>query len=344
MIARVVVNRRARHLASRGPLLAELSRSRHGIEIIETNSLDELDSFARAEVSRARDVSRPRDASKSAATDDAPSDVLVLAGGDGSYMAGVSALVRAFAHDEASTSRPLTLPAIALAPGGTVGTVARNWSHARGSNVRRAARLLDAIASGAFTTTGRATLRVERTGCPTQIGFIFGAGLVARFFEVYEARGASGNLTAARIVARVFAGSFIGARFARSVLEPTPCVVSVDGARAPFDRVSLLAASVVADLGLGMRLLYRAGEGHSGSGPGNRFHVVATPLGARALGPQMPLVLAGRPLLGPRVDTLAARLSLRFPSGRGAYVLDGDLFHADAIEVSAGPTLDIVTL
>lgn len=319
--ARVVVNRRARHLAKRGALLAELSRPRRGIEIIETNSIDELESCAREAVSRARDMSRPRDT------------VFVFAGGDGSYMAGVSALARAFGDEP--------LPPIAFAPGGTVGTVARNWSPGWTRDpVRVAARLLDAIASGSTSTARRPTLRVrvlDDGRRKERVGFIFGAGLVARFFEVYDARGAGGNMAAARIVARVFAGSFIGSRFARSVLTPAPCTIEVDGVRAPFDHVSLLCASVVRDLGLGMRLLYRAGEELE------RFHVVATPLGPRALGPQMPLVLAGRPLLGRNVDALAKTLSLRFPEARGAYVLDGDLFRADAIEVEAGPVLDVVT-
>jgi diacylglycerol kinase (ATP) len=137
-------------------------------------------------------------------------------------------------------------------------------------------------------------------------------------------------------VARVFAGSFVGSRFARTVLEPTPCAITVDGAVAPFDCVSLLCASVVRDLGLNMRLTYRAGESFE------RFHTVGTPLGPRALGPQMPLVLAGRPLVGPRIDTLSAEVTLRFEAGRGAYVLDGDLFRADAVSVTAGPVLRVL--
>jgi len=191
----------------------------------------------------------------------------------------------------------------------------------------------------------RSTSSIPQVGEPTatlaalefeeRIGFIFGAGLVTRFFELYEAAGAAGNAAAARIVARVFAGSFVGSRFARSVLDPSPCEIQIDGARAPFDRVSLLCASVVRDLGLHMHLLYRAAEEEE------RFHVVATPLGPRALGPQLPLVLAGRPLLGERVDALTKHLTLRFPT-RGTYILDGDLFRADTVDVTAGPVLDVV--
>jgi diacylglycerol kinase family enzyme len=301
----VIVNRRARGLVRAGLLLRALKRRRDGVDVVETSSLAELGHIAR-EIARAR----PR--------------VVVLAGGDGSYMAGVTALVE--------TGIPL--PAIALAPGGTVSTVARNWG-LRGDRVRYTERLFESIAEETIATTTRPTLRVD-DGRAARVGFICGAGLVARFFEVYESAGAPGYAGAAGIVARIFAGSFTGGALARRVLAPGACTVTVDGARAPFDRVSLVCASVVRDLGLHMHLLYRAGE------RSDRFHVVATPLDPRALGPQLPRVLSGRPLRGPRVDTLAATLSLRFPSGEGAYVLDGELFRSDAVDVTPGPILDVV--
>ncbi len=283
------------------------------MRVFETRTTDELDAAARA------------------IAEGDPGVPVVLAGGDGAYMAGVTALARAFG-DRA-------LPPIALAPGGTVRTVARNWGMS-GDPVRSMRRLLDAIETGAARSTRRPTLRVRATTRGEErserIGFIVGAGLVSNFFEVYEARGANGTAAAARIVARVFAGSFVGSKFARAVLDPSPCEIEADGVIAPFDRVSLFCASVVRDLGLGMRLLYRAGEEH------DRFHAVATPLGARLLGPQMPLVLAGRPLVGPRLDALVRTLRLRF-AGRGAYVLDGDLFRTDELEVTAGPTIDVLT-
>ena len=317
MRAHVVVNRRARRLRDRGPLLDELYRSRAGVEIHETSTLAELDAVAQTLLARARDGARQQRLR----------EAIVFAGGDGSYMAGISALARA-AGDQ-------PLPAVAFAPGGTVGTVARNWGM-KGDPVRCLARLLDAIADGSIRCTPRPSLRVRDDRGGERVGFIFGAGLVARFFELYDARGAGGNVAAARIVARIFAGSFIGARFARRVLDPSACTLVLDGSAAPFDRVSLLCASVVRNLGLGLRLTYRAGERL------DRFHTIATPLGPRALGPQMPLVLAGRPLLGPRVDELVARLELRFPADRGAYVLDGDLFCADTVTVTAGPVLEVL--
>ena len=314
MRAHVVVNRRARLLRERGPLLDELRRARPGIHVHETSSEADLEALAATLVSRARDRGERA--------------AVVFAGGDGSYMAGVSALARA--------ARGESLPPIALAPGGTVSIVARNWGMS-GNEVRWLARLLDAIVDDSVRVTRRPSLRVRDDRDGDRIGFICGAGLVARFFELYDARGASGNFAAARIAARVFLGSFVGSPFSRRVLEPSSCTIELDGRPAPFDRVSLLCASVVRDLGLKLRLTYRAAEEL------DRFHAVATPLGPRALGPQMPLVLAGRPLLGPRIDDLVAHLELRFPPGeRGAYVLDGDLFSADALTITAGPVLDVL--
>jgi diacylglycerol kinase family enzyme len=306
--AYVVVNRAARRLRTdeRGSFVHELRRHRPGLTVVETSSLAELDAFA---------------ASLARRGDTVP---VVLAGGDGSHGAGVSALVRAFGD---------AVPPIALAPGGTVSTVARNWGVR--SNRRALRRLLDLAAAGRLRPTLRPTLRV-RGGDDERLGFIAGAGLVARFFEAYLEAGADGLGTAARLVGQVFAGSFAGGELARRVLTPEPCTVAFDGREASFSEVSLVCASVVRDLGLGMRLLYRAAEDPS------RFHAVATPLPPRALGPQMPRVLAGRPLRGPKLDALTARLSLRFPPHRGAYVVDGELLRSDDVAITAGPSLVVL--
>ncbi len=315
----LIINRRARRLTG-GTLLEALRAPRPGVSVVETTTLADLDSAAN-EVARAGP------------------DAVVLAGGDGSYMAGVTALVRAFADAGRDG-----LPPIGLAPGGTVSTVARNWGFAGGglfpsgshAGAKYAARLLDAACSGRVEETNRPTLRV-RDHVNTRVGFIFGAGLVSRFFEIYVADGARGYRGALAIVARIFAGSLTRGRLAEHVLAPLPCLVEIDGMPVPFDHVSLVGASVVRDLGLGMHLLYRAGE------RSDRFHVVASDLGPSRLGPQLPLVLAGRPLRGDRaVDTLAAHLTLRFPES-GAYVLDGELLRAPHVDVRAGPVLRILS-
>jgi diacylglycerol kinase family enzyme len=320
-----IVNRRARRLSNEGStsLLDVLRTRRPGVRVVETRTVADLDAAAE-EIAR-----------------DVP-DAVVLAGGDGSYMAGVTALVRAFADAGRDID---ALPSIGFAPGGTVSTVARNWGFkgdglfsGGGDAAGYAARLLDAVSERRASHHERATLRVA-DDTATRIGFIVGAGLVSRFFEVYNEDGARGYSGAAKIVARIFAGSFARGRLAQRVLTPVPCILEVDGVRAPFDRTSLMCASVVRNLGIGMRLLYRAGEAH------DRFHLVASSLGPTLLGPQLPLVLAGRPLLGKdRVDALARNVTLRFPAEDGAYVLDGELVRAERVEITPGPVLRILSI
>jgi len=319
-----LVNRRARRLEGPGPLLDVFRARRPGVRVVETSSMAELAAAADA---IAREVP----------------DVIVLAGGDGSYMAGVTALARAFT---AAGRAEADLPTLALAPGGTASTVARNWGFRGGGllsggsaeRARYASRLLDAIVARRTTTTRRPTLRVTDEG-QARIGFIVGAGLVSRFFEVYEGEGARGYAGAARIVARVFAGSFAGGALARRVLTPVPCTIELDGELRSLDRASLVCASVVRDLGLGIKVVHRAGEEHQ------RFHIVATPLGPSALGPQLPLVVAGRPLLGRgNVDALAQHAVLRLGGGEGAYVLDGELLRAERVEIAPGPELEVVSI
>jgi diacylglycerol kinase (ATP) len=298
----VVVNRTARHLRREGPLLRAILRGARGLDVYETRTIADLAPVcARIRASEAETV--------------------VFAGGDGSYSAGLTALARAY-EDAA-------LPRIALAPGGTVSTVPRNWGM-RGAATRWAERLLAAARTGSGRTVERRTLRVTDDRGGDRLGFIFGAGLVARFFEVYDAAPMQGYLGAARIVAPIFVGSFFGGSLARRVLTPVPCTVYVDGARQRASAYSLLAASVVRDLGLHMRVTYRAED------DAERFHLVGSPLGPLALGPQMPLVLAGRRLRGRHhLDALAREASFAFDA-EDAYILDGDRFAAHEVHVAMG--------
>jgi diacylglycerol kinase (ATP) len=318
----VVVNRTAGRLrAEDGPLLRAIrdGAARLGARVHETRSLDELEGVARAMAGRGVDT-------------------VVLAGGDGSTMAGVTALDRAFGG---------AMPAVAMAPGGTVGTVARSFG-VRGGSAAWVERVLRAASSEQPRFARTTTLRVRDAAGDERVGFIFGAGLVANFFGVYEGSDRPGLGTAATILGRVFAGSVVtrlGARrgalagLAREVLDPTTCTLAVDGTPAPGRAWSLVVASVVRDLGLHMRPTYRAGETL------DRFHVVASGLPPAELGPQMPRVLAGRPLRGePRVDALARAFTLDFGETENAYVLDGDLLRARRVEVTVGPELRVLRM
>jgi diacylglycerol kinase (ATP) len=267
-------------------------------------------------------------------------DLIVLSGGDGSHMAGLTAIARAFGEDR--------IPRLVMLPGGTAATVAHNWgtagdpvvllerilhSRTRLRAVRRPTlRVKEFAAEQAILTPGEHRARSER------LGFMFGTGLVAKFFSVYYAEGGRGYAGAAKIVARIFAESFVGGQYARNVLDPLPCTLSVDGRRLAPDAWSLICAAVVRDLGIHMLVTYRAAEDPE------RPHLVASPLPSRKLGPRAPRVLLGKPIGGEgHFDDLVRELSVQF-AAEGPYVLDGDMFHAGKVVVSAGPCVDVVTL
>jgi diacylglycerol kinase (ATP) len=303
----VVLNRNARRLQPPGGLLETLAQAaaRDGARVHETRDFGDLERAALDIAQRG-------------------TEAVVLAGGDGSCMAGVSALVRAFGQ--------APLPAFALAPAGTVGTIARNVDGHR----RTAETVIRDVCRGSTRTVLWPTLRVEDAAARRLVGFIFGCGLVARFFEVYDAS-PRGVGAAAGIAARVFVGSLVRSKLARQVLDPVACTATVDGHVQPGTRYSLVVASVVRDVGLGLRVTYRAGE------ETERFHVVASGLPPKALGFQVPRVLAGRPLRGePRIDALAAALRVDFAGDEGAYVLDGELIRARWASVVAGPVLKLL--
>jgi diacylglycerol kinase family enzyme len=249
---------------------------------------------------------------------------VVLCGGDGTYMAGVTALCEAF--------RGEALPELVLAPAGTVATVARSFGQGRDllSTIGRATD--EATHSEIYTS---ATVSVTDDAGEARVGFIFGTGLVARFFQRYYREEALGYAAAARIVARVLVGSFVSDAYSRSILEPLPCRLTVNGQKLAASSFSLVLCSVVRDVGLHLWVCHRAGEDAS------RPHLVASSLPPRKLGPQVFRVLLGRGLADAEgFDDLVSELRLDFPES-GPYVLDGDLFHAKSVEVRAGPRITI---
>jgi hypothetical protein len=319
----VIVNANARRFVERRGLLVDLDRLLEGRAILHVTR-------TRRELTLAAEDCRARGAR-----------VVVLCGGDGTYGAGATALVDAFA--------PAAPPLIALAPGGTVGTIARALAPSPGGDLGSAiSRIVHGAVSGAHAVAEVPTLSVtsrSHAADRRRIGFVFGTGLVASFFELYDPSAidrpdgpssGGGIPAAAKIVARVFAESFVGGPLARRILEPMPCAVEIDGARLPWPASSLVVASVLRDLGLGMRVTHR------GSEDPERPHVVVSGLPPRSLGPRLPRVLRGVPIGDPgepHFDGLAARVVVDFGEARGRYVIDGDLDAAEAVVVEAGPRL-----
>ena len=306
----VVVNPSAGLLRQRPDLLVTVARQVRGrASLWVPRDLEELETAARGIVRRPGPIA--------------------LCGGDGTFMAGLSALCRV-ADDH-------SLPPIAFVAGGTVATVARAWGTVDGVGAALD-RWLRLPARPA--TCQRSTLRIEDEAGMVRHGFTLGTGLVTRFFREYYRRGATGLPLAATIFARTYLGSLAMARSAGRILAPLPCTLVVNHTPRPSRAYSLVVSSVLRNVGLGLHVTYRAGQDP------DRLHLVATSLPARRLGPQAGRVLMGRPLRGPDVvDQLVREFRLDFPSDRlGSYVLDGELLQARWVRVAVGRRIDVVTV
>jgi diacylglycerol kinase family enzyme len=165
---------------------------------------------------------------------------------------------------------------------------------------------------------------------------MFAALMGARFLEAYYSAQRPGTRWAMALAARTAASCLVQGRFARWLFAPAAMELTVDGEAVAPAGYRLLVASVVRDVGIGMKVTWQAGA------QPQRFHLIASGLSTTSMALQLPRVLTGRPLKGqPHVDRLARAARISFPCPQ-SYTLDGDLFRSSEIEIAIGPRLSIV--
>ncbi len=261
-------------------------------------------------------------------------DLVAVCGGDGTAMATVTAMVRAYGAGRR--------PRLLLLRGGTINTVAGNLGvRGRPEELLRrglgaGSRWQDLIRVRSVPGAGAGGDAAGEAGGEDLYGFLFAAAMGARFLQVYYERPGAGPLWAAQLTARTIGSTIVGGPLARRLFADTEARLHVDGAKVPAERFRLLLCATVADVGLGMRVTWRGGRD-----PG-RFHVVASGLPLWSMAAQLPRVYAGRPLLGqPHLDQPARDVRMEFPKEQ-PFTLDGDLFLAREIDISIGPRIAIV--
>jgi diacylglycerol kinase family enzyme len=303
----VLVNARARR-ARRDPALVErLQRLLPAGHVRATASADEI--------GPALDELRRRGV-----------DTLVVVGGDGTVGGTLTPLLARWPAE--------ALPAVLLAPGGTMNTIASSLG-ARGQPERLLRRLL---ANGApRVETRRPLVRVRTSDGETRDGMIFANGVAERWLRLYYRDTGQGVPGAVFGVAKVLGSASVGGPLARRLFEPAGVVVEVDGERLELERYTVMAASSVQHVGLGFRPFYSAGRE-----PG-RFHFTITEAGAARLSRELPALRLGRAARSACLRHYAARLvSLRFSEAQ-PWSIDADFYPPTrALELSATPQLRFV--
>jgi diacylglycerol kinase family enzyme len=249
-------------------------------------------------------------------------EILGIVGGDGSNLYTLTAATQVFNGD---------LPPVAFLKGGSVNTIGRSLG-LRGPPEALLRRLLVLHANGGVRTLEVETLRVNG-----YVGFVVGAGLVGNFYDVFYNGVGKGPFDAGIMVAKSLFSAFVENDLSKKLFTPVHATVRIDGREISFRDFTLVLASTVENL-FGLRATYRAKEkaGH--------FHVVASGLSHRKLGPQFHRTLLGLPLKGDKhEDAVARSVEIRFDRP-AKYIIDGDLYEGDHIVVEPGPSIRVVAL
>ncbi len=244
-------------------------------------------------------------------------ELLIVNGGDGTMQAVLTGLLGGSA-DEA--------PLIAVLPGGTTNTTARNVGYGAGGR-QAVASLLREAAAGRLEgrLEARPAVRVERAGVAPRFAMFFGAGAVyhgIRFAkQSVESRGVRGQLGAGISLAFVL-GQLMRGR--REEFFPTlKAQVRIDGARVETDRFLGLLCSTMDKQFLGLTPYW-------GREPGPLRFTAFGHAPQRAWRAVIP-VMRGRPNRHLRPENgyrshNAFEIELSIDSG---YTLDGELFETD---------------
>ncbi|MFT4570531.1 MAG: diacylglycerol kinase (ATP) [Hyphomicrobiaceae bacterium] len=257
---------------------------------------------------------------------DSEIEVLALCGGDGSISHGLSRAL--------SIWGPQQLPRVVVLRAGTINNISRSV----GGPVR-AEKGLEAMLAGLAagrepTICRRAMIQVngERSG------FIIGAGLITHFLELYYEGARPGPFRAAFLLVVLGCSYLIGGKRIHSVVPTVAGRVENDDQVLPQRGFTLILASTVESIGLGVRPFYLAGRK-----PGF-FHVLAgDPTAGQLLLRLWHFWRGFPPRLDPLYDGPARRLKVSFETPQ-RYTIDGELFGPDdELVLETGPTIEFLS-
>jgi hypothetical protein len=257
--------------------------------------------------------------------------ILGIAGGDGTNQVTLTGFRTVYGASP--------LPTVALLRGGTMNTLA----NAVGVPAGRSEGLLDRLVRAALEAPPLPVVERNTLDVNGRLGFLFGTGIVYGFLREYYDTGAPSPWTAARTLARCVGSAFVGGPMIRRMMDPVH--IAVDHGRGDAagwaERAWLsVAAGTIADIGLGFRPFHRYAEREA------CFHLLGIHTGPVGFAVDLPRIHAARGMRGDKcMDALTAEGRLRFASGQGRYMLDGDLFEEPGeVTVKLGPRVRIATL
>jgi diacylglycerol kinase family enzyme len=254
-------------------------------------------------------------------------EIVAVCGGDGSFYHAVSCMVRIWGD----ASMPLLLPL----RGGTINNLARTIRSRR----RRAESMLAHVVKDyrqgrTHEVTYRDLIRVNES----DYGYIVGCGLIVNFLRLYYSGKTPGPIRAFGLLALLGLSNVFKTSLIAGVVKPFEADVSCDGERVPFRSFTMLLASTVAHIGLGVKPFYLSDRkrGH--------FHLLAGPASAAQLLRRLWRFFRGFPAaLDTLHDTMARHVIVEFAAPT-SYTINGELLApVSVLHLRAGPRVSFIS-
>ena len=275
-------------------------------EVVETENLDALDATLHRFHERGLEV-------------------IAVSGGDGSLCHAISRAVGVWGEEH--------LPPFVALRGGTINNVSRTVG-----GPGRPEALLGKVMSSyrsrrPFATMERPLLRVNGT----VYGSIVGAGLITRFLEQYYEGPSPGMLSAAGLLVHCGLSSLRGGAFIRRIAPTLTGQAECDGEALPYQEFTVVIASSVKHIGLGITPFYLSGRKRG------YFHVLAGPATPGQLFSRLARFRRGFPAgLDTLYDNMARRFRIEFAEPQ-SFTVDGELFPSvRVLDIEAGPAVRFI--
>ena len=252
---------------------------------------------------------------------------LCIDGGDGTIHRALTAMVRVYGEAD--------LPPVAILRSGTMNNVAASTGQ-RLSSAEMLRVVVEARAAGrSLPTTARRLMSLDSADGGPSYGFLVGAGLVARFLELYDEHRSPSVVLAGTLFARAVTAALFGGRLSRDLDRPFEGTVTFDDRPLSGTRFTAVAVSTIEQLGFGFRVFHELTKAP------DRLQLVAITGSLGSLAFELPRLYAGS---GVRAAGNTSATGSTVTLGSAApfpYVIDGDPYVASSgtLRISLGPSV-----
>jgi diacylglycerol kinase family enzyme len=254
-------------------------------------------------------------------------DIIAVCGGDGSFYHVVSRVVKIWGL----TAIPLLLPL----RGGTINNLSRTI---RARRRRPESMLSHVVKDYRQGRTHEVTQRDLIAINGSDFGYIVGAGLIVNFLRLYYSGRKPGPVRAFFLLAMLGLSNIFGTSLITGVVKPFEADVECDGERVPFRAFTMILASSVAHIGLGVKPFYLSARKRG------YMHVLAGPPTPTELLGKLWRFFRGFPANLPTLhDTMARTVRIEFAEPT-AYTINGELLApVRTLELSPGPRVSFIS-